>query len=248
MAKKKSKGNTGFRNDALFCFNCGRTLTGRELIPLVSYLVQLGRCRTCKSGISLQYPLVEGLTGLLFALVALTNPFGGWALVLLLIGTAILVAICVYDFRHKIIPDEFSAALAVTAFLYTLLSFDWSLLWSLPNLWAILAGPIAALPIFLIWALTRGRGMGFGDVKLMFGLGWFLGPALALSALFWAFFLGAIVSLFLILLARLKIMGNQLTIKSEIPFAPYLILGFFIMLLGGPDYLTLVNYLVNILL
>ena len=130
-----------------FCFNCSRTLTARELIPLVSFLLQGGRCRNCRSVISLQYPLVEGLTGLLFAALAykyLLLGSLGLSFVLACLGTGLLVAICIYDFKHKIIPDEFSLVLAGLGLAYTFVGLDWANLYSPTTLVALLAGPAAA--------------------------------------------------------------------------------------------------------
>src|SRR3989344_3619523 len=114
------------------CFSCGKTLTWRELIPLVSFITQKGKCRSCGSRISWQYPIVEFITGLVFLLVALKllhyqlaeaglpyigfyffGAFAYWSAIF-----AILIAISVYDFRHKIIPNQLVYSFIVLAFLW----------------------------------------------------------------------------------------------------------------------------------
>jgi prepilin signal peptidase PulO-like enzyme (type II secretory pathway) len=92
-----------------------------------------------------------------------------------------------------------------------------------PGSWAILAGPITALPLFLLSLVSRGTWMGWGDSALEISLGWFLGLSLGLGALMLAFWIGAIVGIVLMGLSRLGFFGY--TIRSEIPFAPFLVLG-----------------------
>jgi prepilin signal peptidase PulO-like enzyme (type II secretory pathway) len=106
------------------CPSCGKGIAAYDLIPVFSWLILRGRCRNCESAISIQYPLVEGATAILFALVG-AAAFPGFlfsghdALVLLaeLIIVSLLVIITVYDLRHTIIPDEWSYAFAVLAFI-----------------------------------------------------------------------------------------------------------------------------------
>lgn len=86
------------------CPSCGKTLTWFELIPILSFFLQMGRCRVCGSRISLQYPLVEALTGVLFLFIFLKGLPAAFTFYMFVISS-LLVAILVYDIRHKIIPD-----------------------------------------------------------------------------------------------------------------------------------------------
>ena len=215
------------------CFTCGKTLSWYELIPVFSFLFQKGKCRGCKSSIATQYPLVEGATAFLFALVAYVNliPFADaysiyqiLNLFLVLASVSLLVVIFVYDYYHKIIPDALSFSFAGLALVKLVLTEQWSLLhypWYL-DFWA---GPILALPFVLIWYFSKGKWMGLGDGKLALGIGWFLGLASGLSAICLAFWIGTVVSLGLLLIQKMIPKKHHLTLKSEIPFAPFLITG-----------------------
>ncbi len=214
------------------CFSCGRTLRWYELIPVFSFLIQGGRCRTCASRISWQYPLVEMGTGVLFALVAWLFPplslvaILADALYLAIIST--LMVISVYDLRHKIIPDLLAYFFAFLSIVLILLQasvgvFSW---------WSIAAGPLLALPLFLLWLISGGRWMGLGDSKLMLGIGWFLGLNAGGAALVLAFWIGAIVGIVLIA-------AKHLRLKSEVPFAPFLIIGALLVFFTGLTFTSL---------
>ncbi|GMU74460.1 MAG: prepilin peptidase [Candidatus Campbellbacteria bacterium] len=228
------------------CAVCGAQLRWFELIPIVSFFVQKGRCRTCHSSVSWQYPLVEILTGALFvALYALYAP--EWMLLALYaVEWSLLVVIVVYDMRHKIIPDPFVFAFCALALLSIFLSPGWG--FSVPsNFWSALsAGPLLAAPFALLWLVSGGRWMGFGDAKLALGMGWMLGIAQGLSALVLSFWVGAIVSIGIILYERygaphaaLSRTHGRLTMKSEIPFAPFLIIGLALVFFFGFDTFSL---------
>jgi leader peptidase (prepilin peptidase)/N-methyltransferase len=218
------------------CLACGKILRAHMLIPLWSYLFLRGRCGYCQSQISIQYFLVECATGLLFVLAAFVNAFSlfffdGTSLVLFLIDASILstlVVVTVYDIKHKIIPDKLSLLFALLA--GAALLFRWyigilpetftSLLGNMPQWIDIAAGPLLALPFAVLWLLSGGRAMGFGDAKLTWGIGWFLGFTKGVTAVIFSFWIAFVPSLILLLLQR-----KSYTMKSEIPFAPFLVLG-----------------------
>lgn len=202
------------------CLSCGHTLSWYELVPLLSFIIQWGRCRRCKTRLSIQYPLIELLTGIVFAVViARSLPFA--VTVLDLVIWFYLIAIVAYDTRHKIIPNGFAYPFIALSFLrlfveggeVTLLNF--------------LAGIILFIPFFCFWFFSKGRWMGLGDGKLALGIGWFLGLGAGINAIILAFWIGAAVALMLILLSRFHLFsgGKSLTMKSEVPFGPFLILG-----------------------
>jgi leader peptidase (prepilin peptidase)/N-methyltransferase len=134
----------------------------------------------------------------------------------------VLLFIVLYDVKHTIIPWSASGLLAVLAFLHLFVSFD-PLQLVVPDMWAILSGPILALPLFLLSLVSMGRWMGWGDSPLELSLGWLLGLTLGVAGLMLAFWIGAIVGIALVLLSRVGFFGY--TIKSELPFAPFLVLG-----------------------
>ena len=225
------------------CLSCGKHLAWHELIPAISFFIQKGKCRGCGSKISIQYPLVELGTGLLFILSyyylgALHNFDNIWEILkfaLLLDVMCFSVLIFTYDLKHKIIPDTFSIPLAVAALILLLISNPLSHFGTTLGILDLAAGPILFIFFFLFWWLSKGRAMGLGDAKLALTTGWLLGAKLALSGLFLAFIIGAIVGLFFMLISRLKVITNSVTMKSEIPFAPFLILGTLIILFSGID-------------
>jgi len=182
------------------CFSCGHKLRWYELVPVVSFVLQHGRCRSCKSRISWQYLIIEISTSILFVLLA-------WRVFPLLYYpiTALLIAILVYDLKHKIIPD-------VLVYIFIILAAISGQEW--------LTG-FALFSFFVfLWFVSRGKWMGFGDAKLVLGIGFLLGPSLSASAMLIAFWSGALVGITLLFVSR-----GGVTMKSEIPFAPFLILG-----------------------
>lgn len=191
------------------CFSCGKMLRWWEIVPILSFLVLKARCCRCQAKISWQYPLVELWTGLIFA----TVPY------VFLPVFCIYIIITIYDFKHQIIPDT----LVYSAILYALtLKFL-----SDGNLLDWLAGPILFVFFGLVWLLSKGKAMGFGDAKLGLSIGLLLGAAQGFSAIILAFWIGAGVSLLYILLNKNNFLksSKRLTMKSEVPFAPFIILG-----------------------
>ena len=197
----------------------------------------------CRAPISIQYPLVEGATALLFIAVgglAFAPISIGWLVIFdFLVIISILVAIFVYDLYHTIIPDPWVYAFIALAFLSQLLvphpaPFSWTLF--------LFSGPIAAVPLFSLWFLSRGAAMGFGDVKLSVGIGYLLGALAGIIAIFLAFVIGALVSVAILLplphlvragkklgITSLSEKSERFTMRSEIPFGPFLIVSIFII-------------------
>ncbi|OGI61099.1 hypothetical protein A2814_02065 [Candidatus Nomurabacteria bacterium RIFCSPHIGHO2_01_FULL_38_19] len=212
------------------CMSCENKLRWHELIPLFSFFVLMGRCKTCKTKISIQYPLVEIASGIIFS--ALFFKFQNIFLTNTLIFSityiyyafmfSLLLVIATYDLKHKIIPDKLSFIFGILAFIGLFLfraSLDFHP--HVPSILEFLSGILIALPFALLWLVSRGAWMGLGDPKLILGLSWLLGLGVALSGVVVAFWSGAIVGIFLIILKK------DYEMKSEIPFAPYLVLGAF---------------------
>lgn len=211
------------------CMSCAKTLHWFELVPIFSFLLQGGRCRGCFSRISWQYPLVEILTGALFALLAWR--FGLSPLLLLYFFIAsLLVIIAVYDLRHKIIPTA-------PVWLFVAASLLAQLITAPLLLTAVLTGIGLAAFFAALWFFSRGRWMGFGDTKLALGMGILLGFPAGVSAIVVSFWLGAGVGLMLVFISGLSRRGKSVTIKSEIPFAPFMIIGLLLTWLFGLNVL-----------
>ena len=233
------------------CMHCGKTLAWYELIPVISFLVQRGRCSSCASKLSWQYPLVESTTALLFTATFLKyihTPFNLITILSLgiaLVSWCLLVVIVVYDFKHKIIPNGIVYTFALLGLLHVFISVPVAS--TVTFYTALFAGPILFLPFFILWFVSDGRWIGLGDAKLALGIGWMLGLGLGLSAIVLAFWIGSVLSICFMIFLRLKLNGKNLTMKSEIPFAPYLILGFTIVYFLSIDVLGLEAVLKNLL-
>jgi prepilin signal peptidase PulO-like enzyme (type II secretory pathway) len=233
------------------CMHCGKTLAWYELIPVISFLLQGGRCSKCSSKLSWQYPLVELSTAILFVatfykyLNIVTSPSIFILLAISLVAWCLLVVIVVYDIKHKIIPDGLVYTFAALGLLRVFIFVPVTPAVSFYT--ALLAGPILFLPFFLLWFISDGRWIGLGDGKLALGIGWMLGLGLGLSAIVLSFWIGAIVSIGLMLFLELKLKGKHLTMKSEIPFAPFLIVGFAIVYFLSIDVLGLETILKSLL-
>jgi leader peptidase (prepilin peptidase)/N-methyltransferase len=226
------------------CLSCARPLAWYELLPVFSYLALRGRCRTCGSYIPFRYVLVELLTAGLFILAFSLVPLS-MLLILWWLLLAVLVVIVVYDLYHLIIPNELVVAVAVVA--------TSMLLWSLveqPFFLDLLIHAAAALGAFAfyggLWLVSRGRWIGLGDAKLAAPLAFFLGPWATFSFVVLSFWIGAGLSLLLLVVQRvlkrgqhrLSKYGLTITMKSEVPFAPFLVLAFLAVALCKLNVLT----------
>lgn len=213
------------------CMTCESTLTWYELIPVFSFLGLRGRCKNCKAKISLQYPIVEFLTGFVFAVLFYKFQDVFFADTLVFSFTyafytavfSLLLVISVYDLRHKIIPDALSSIFGLLAFIGLFFFRDFVYYPHLPSLLEFLSGLLVAVPFAFFWLVSSGRWMGLGDAKLVVGLGWLLGFSYAFSGVVVAFWIGAIGGISLVIFSK------KHGIKSEIPFAPYLVLGAFLV-------------------
>jgi leader peptidase (prepilin peptidase)/N-methyltransferase len=218
------------------CFSCGRTLTWQQLIPVLSFLVSRGRCAKCKVKLSWQYPIVEVLSGVIFVSVLLLNkPIIETTLLLATFSTLLVVA--VYDLRHQIIPDGLSFLFALLGLTQFFLAHDLAQSFHFPYIWTLLAGPMLFFPFWALWAISSGRWLGLGDGKLALGIGWFLGATLGGSAIMLAFWIGAGYALALMGIQKvLQKTKNRLSMQSEIPFGPFLILAVFIVYFTGINF------------
>lgn len=212
-----------------FCPACHRKLLAIDLVPVLSFIFLLGRCRTCKVKISWQYPLVEILTAVIF-LLSFRSP-------LVLVAWCILIVIMIYDWRHKIIPDGLVLVFGLLA-----LAMAISNNFAGDLFFALLWGPLLAAPFFLFWYFSKGQWMGLGDAKLGLGLGWLLGAA-SVDAFILAFWLGAAISLLIVIWQNWRSSKEKLTIKSEVPFAPFLFAATFLVYFFKISAIELINLL-----
>jgi|SRR3989344_7981357 len=234
-----------------YCDNCKKKLKWYDMIPVATFILLNRKCRYCQSPISFYYPLVEILTGIIFICVyfyvlKLNNlPFTIFHLsfdstieqfsnltinyVYLLFITCSLIVIFFSDLKYGIIPDKIIfPAIAIAAIYH--LSFPIFHLQAIPQV-SLVNFLLSALGAFifmlLLFLTTRGKGMGFGDVKLAFLMGLILGFPLIISAFYLAFLTGAAIGIILIIWGKKKLSGGK------IPFGPFLVLGTFLNLFLG---------------
>ncbi|MDO8663699.1 MAG: prepilin peptidase [Candidatus Wildermuthbacteria bacterium] len=229
-----------------YCPHCKHNLSWQDLVPVLSFLILRGKCRYCRGKISVQYPLVEIATGLLFVSAFWISPqplsrgwatqpignglwsdFGLWILI-----SSFLIIIFVYDLKHYIIPDRvIYPAILVSGIWYPVsgIFFDSYTEYDILN--TIYSAVGAALFFLIIVLVSRGKWMGVGDIKLAFLMGLILGWPNILVALFLAFSIGAIVGISLIILKKKGL-------KSEVPFGPFLVAGTFLALFWGGDIVS----------
>ena len=219
------------------CHSCQKTLRWWELVPILSYFFLRGKCARCQAGISLQYPIIEIWTGFIFLSLYLVVRFTTYYLLLTAVF-CIYVVITIYDTKHKIIPDELVYSAILLSLVFNLLNFPTSQLINLA------AGPIIFLFFATIWFLSRGRALGFGDAKLGLSIGLLLGAAQGFSAIVMAFWIGAAVSLLYLFIRKSGFIKSEkeLTIKSEVPFAPFLIMGAWLSLIFDLDILHVLSF------
>ena len=195
------------------------------------------KCRYCNSKISWQYPLVEIGTGILFVAIfnfqfSIFNEYlifniQYFYLLFWFYITAVLIVIFAYDLKHYIIPDKVIYPAIIIATGFNLFNNIHHSIFNIQSIFNLLFPAFLASGFFYaIIIITRGKGMGGGDVKLAFLMGLILGWPIILLAIFLAFILGSIAGIFLILIGKKK-MG------SMIPFGPFLIIGTFIGLFWG---------------
>jgi len=187
-----------------FCPKCQKKIVWFDNIPLLSFILLKGKCRSCKKKIALRYPLVELLFGvvtvLLYLKFGLTLKFFFYVLL-----SIVLLSILVIDFMHQIIPDELVFIGLIISVLF---------IFSFANLFA---GFLAASFLLILHLITKGKGMGLGDVKFAILGGMIVGLTNIFSWFLVAFLTGAIVGCILIL-------TKKSDLKSKIAFGPFLVL------------------------
>ena len=224
------------------CPHCHYQLSAKDLIPVFSFIWFNGQCRYCQKKISWQYPVVELATGLLFVLVTY-NFIGtlGWAnlfynsSVLIswlrnLIFVCLLIIIFIYDLKYYLILDQITfPAMAVALIFNLFLGFSWL---------NLLAGVIIGLTFFALQlAISKGKWLGGGDLRLGAVMGLMLGGAGTVVALFFSYIIGAVLAVFLIIWGRKEL-------KSQIPLGTFLTVGTLIALLWGD---SIVNWYLSLI-
>lgn len=232
------------------CMTCGHTLAWYDLFPLFSWLFLRGKCRYCKAPISKQYPIVEGLNGVLWVLMFITFGFyphlslfdtssgvtflitdlGIWNLFATLLGCFVcsaLLVLSVIDWRTYEIPFKIN----VFIFVMGLIKMISRIIIVGGNGWIefVVGFFVVSLPLAIIFYASKGRAMGGGDVKLMAAAGFFLGWKLAIVALLFGCLYGCVIHII-----RMKIQGEG----SKLAMGPYLSAGIVTAMWFGESIVT----------
>ena len=211
-----------------YCDSCKKNLGWMENIPVISYIFLGGICKNCRKKISLRYPLIELSCGIGFFLIYFYRTALPYNFIFCLAIFVLLVLIFVTDIEHQIIPDEFIFAGVFLSILYfSLFTSHYSLF---PNLFY---GFFSASLLMLVNIITKGRGMGLGDVKFAVLGGLLMGPTLSLLWLLLSFLTGAIASIILILAGGAKL-------KDKIAFGPFLVISIGLTYLVGDNLLNII--------
>lgn len=204
------------------CMNCGYQLKWYDLIPILSWVLLGGKCRTCGQKISVQYPLIETLNGVLYVLIFVVNDFNLIYSILCCLLTSALVVLSVIDARTFEIPLGINIFILVMGALRVATDLDhW-------HDYVIGFVVVSGILQMILW-ITKGRAIGGGDVKLMAAAGLFLGWKCILLAFVLGCVLGAILHVI-----RMEFFGAD----RRLAFGPYLSLGIFLSMLWGEQMIN----------
>lgn len=233
--------------DSSRCPRCKKKLAARDLVPIISYFLLGGCCRSCKKPISPQYPLVEVVTGLIFAstvyywlisVSSITYQVSSISfidilqLIYLLFFVSTLIVLFVTDLRDGLLPNS-----VVSPAIFAVLVYKLLLLFSTSTTISALATDLltaftAAAVFFAISYFSKEKAMGGGDSKLVFLIGLAVGWPAILVAIFAAFLTGAFVAVMLMLIGKKRF-------GQTVPFGPFLSLGAFVALFWGQGIIDL---------
>ncbi len=205
------------------CPHCKHALGVFDLFPILSHILLQGKCRYCSAKISIQYPIIELINGLLYGMLFIT--FGASIeMFFYSLLCSLLLVVFMIDLKTQLIPNTLTLFGLIVGILFRVTQAV-LLASNIPLMEGSLGFLAGAVPLFIIIVLSRG-GMGAGDLKLMAVVGLFLGSSLTLLTLFYASITGGVVALFLLILKK---KGR----KSTIPFGPFLVLGTYISIFVG---------------
>lgn len=203
------------------CMTCGRKLKWYDMVPVFSWLLLGGKCRSCKSKISLQYPVIELLNGILYVVICLVNGMDLFSLIYCLMTSALLT-LSLIDWRTYEIPPGINGFLFILGVAAAVLDRG--------NLLSHLAGMVCVSGFLgILYLISRGRAIGSGDIKLMFACGLILGW----KQIILAFLLGCIIGS-VIHLIRIRVQGEG----HVLAMGPYLSAGIFLAALWGNAWIS----------
>ncbi|MEK7659087.1 MAG: prepilin peptidase [Patescibacteria group bacterium] len=221
------------RNESILgfskCLQCRKKIAWHDNIPVVSFFVLKGRCQKCGSKIFWQYPLVELLTGFLFLFSFLVYRENPVFLIYVLFLISLLVAIAFIDLKHFLILDSLILSGFIISFIFIFFASSFSL--PVSHFYGLLFFAGFFLFLFLI---TKGKGIGLGDVKLAAWLGFVFGFENSISVFYLTFFIGFICAIMLLV-------SKKAGLKSKMPLGSLMALASILFLLSGfnlPDFIN----------
>jgi len=213
-----------------YCDHCHKTLSTIDLVPILSFIALGAKCRYCKKPLSWQYPFVELLTAFLFTsafyLLVSTGPISIITVLFYFFLISVSIVVAVIDIKYYLIPTTFVYLASLITLFYNFFILPTYLFYE-----HIIAAFAVAFFFLIIVVATRGKGMGQGDIVLVFLIGMVLGYQNTFAAMFIAFLLGALISVALILIGKKRF-------GQTIPFAPFLIGGFLLSLFWGTELIN----------
>ena len=219
-----------FWNGRSECMSCHHKLDWYELIPVLSYIIQRGRCRNCNKSLSIQYPLVELISATLFTayiyfiipdIMSIYNLTGLQILEIIIILTLItqLVIVFVYDFQYQLIPVIQLRAIQILGLIYFGLEYYSTRI--IPD--SLITALVCTFITWFLYFITKKQGIGWGDVELFLGLGLFIPLMWAIPFFFGSFVIGTIWGVLLM------IVNKNSSLKQKIAFGPSIILAFMLI-------------------
>lgn len=220
------------------CLSCGETLRVSDLVPILSYLFLGGKCRYCKTKFGVSALFVELMYGFSFLLLYHFILQGQYTYTLstlwLIYYTLLFITfgvMALYDLAHSYIPIQFLFGYGGLTLIMLFFRYMDS-----PDPLTFLAPAIVALPFLLIWLLTKGKGVGFGDVLLFLGVGAFFGISQGIVVLLLAIWSGAITGVYLKYYGAYK--GRK---NIPMPFVPFIVLSFLVVLFTDIDLFSIAS-------
>lgn len=220
------------------CLSCGEALRASDLIPVLSYLLLKGKCRYCKTKYGMEAIIVECIYGLVFValylLVLSLQPSLLLSFVWLVYYTLLFIvlgAMALYDRAHSYIPFPFLLSYLLLTLLMYIIRFQ-----SGYDILSTASPILVAIPFLIIWLVTKGKGLGFGDVILFFGVGAFFGALSGFAVLALSVWSGAIVGVY-----KKYFSAHKAHMSSSMPFVPFIVFSFLIVLFTGIDIFSIVE-------
>jgi leader peptidase (prepilin peptidase)/N-methyltransferase len=225
------------------CLSCGEALRAYDLIPFLSYFLVRGKCRYCKTPFGAESLFVETVYGICFVLLYITILSGqltalstGLYFLYYVLLFTVLGIIALYDKKHMYIPVSFLLSFCVLT-LIMLCTRYLGVIHDGGSISMLLLGPVVtALPFLVLWIITRGKGVGFGDIILFLGVGAFFGIEQSIAVLILSVWIGAVSGVIITLLRKKKSLRDM-----PLPFVPSIVIAFLVVLFTDIDIFSIAN-------